>query len=140
MLGSLNGNFESAFKKLATLHAKQDFSFAIITGNLFGVEKDEDSLSRLLNGQISVPLSTYFTVGTNPLPEQVIELVEKGEDVCPALIMPCLMKRGLALCLSANRSYPSRFARTFTFSGNAVSQRPQTAFVLWHSAASSTKP
>ncbi|EMR69953.1 putative cwfj domain-containing protein [Eutypa lata UCREL1] len=85
VLGSLNGNFESAFKKLATLHAKQNFSFAIITGNLFSVDQDKDALSRLLSGQINVPLTTYFTVGTIPLPEQVIELVEKDEDVCENL-------------------------------------------------------
>ncbi|RYP03988.1 hypothetical protein DL764_004759 [Monosporascus ibericus] len=85
VLGSLNGNFESAFKKLAPLHAKQHFSFAIVTGNLFSAEQDADSLSRLLNGQVNVPLSTYFTVGTNPLPEQVMERVEKGEDVCENL-------------------------------------------------------
>lgn len=85
MLGSLNGNFESAFKKLATLHAKQNFTFAIITGNLFSAEQDKDALSRLLSGQVNVPLSTYFTVGTNPLPEQVIELVEKDEDVSSGL-------------------------------------------------------
>lgn len=88
MLGSLKGNFESAFKKLATLQAKQNFSFAIITGNLFGVDQDKDAVARLLSGQINVPLSTYFTVGTNPLPEEVIKLVEKGEDVCSCLLFP----------------------------------------------------
>ena len=87
MLGSLNGNFESAFKKLAALQAKQSFSFAIITGNLFGVDQDKEAASRLLSGQIAVPLSTYFTVGTNPLPEEVIERVEKDEDVRSYL--PC---------------------------------------------------
>lgn len=91
MLGSLNGNFESAFKKLATLHAKQNFSFAIITGNLFSVDQDKDALSRLLSGQINVPLTTYFTVGTIPLPEQVIELVEKDEDVCLTHTIICLL-------------------------------------------------
>ena len=75
MLGSLNGNFEPAFKKLAALQAKQNFSFAIITGNLFGVEQDKEAVSRLLSGKINVPLSTYFTVGTNPLPEEVVNLV-----------------------------------------------------------------
>ena len=86
MLGSLNGAFESAFKKLAALQAKQNFSFAIITGNLFGVDQDKEAVvSRLLSGQISVPLSTYFTVGTNPLPQEVIERIEKDEDVCSCL-------------------------------------------------------
>jgi hypothetical protein len=81
VLGSLNGNFEPAFKKLAALHAKQSFSFAIVTGDLFGADQDDDALTRLLAGQVSVPLSTYFTVGTIPLPKRVIERVKDGEDV-----------------------------------------------------------
>ncbi|XXG95008.1 hypothetical protein Hte_001268 [Hypoxylon texense] len=85
VLGSVNGKLEPAFKKLATLHQKQNFSFAILTGDLFSAEQDQDSLSQLLDGKINVPLSTYFTVGTNPLPEQVIERVEKGDDVCENL-------------------------------------------------------
>ena len=97
MLGGLNGNFESAFKKLATLQAKQNFSFAIITGNLFGIDQDKDEVTRLLSGQINVPLSTYFTVGTNPLPEEVVKLVEKGEDVCSYLLLLLLL---LSCCCS----------------------------------------
>jgi hypothetical protein len=81
VLGSLNGKLESAFQKLATLQSKNNFSFAIITGNLFGPDEDESTVSRLLNGDVTVPLSTYFTVGTTPLPPQVIERVEKDEDV-----------------------------------------------------------
>ncbi|KAI0854163.1 CwfJ C-terminus 1-domain-containing protein-like protein [Daldinia vernicosa] len=85
VLGSINGKFESVFQKLATLHQKQNFSFAIITGNLFSADQDDDTISRLLNGEIQVPLSTYFTIGTTPLPSQVVERVEKGEDVCENL-------------------------------------------------------
>ncbi|KAI0173357.1 CwfJ C-terminus 1-domain-containing protein-like protein [Hypoxylon sp. FL1284] len=82
VLGSVNGKLETTFQKIATLHQKQSFTFAIVTGNLFSVDQDQESLSQLLNGKIQVPLSTYFTVGTNPLPEQVVERVDKGEDVC----------------------------------------------------------
>ncbi|KAI2472390.1 CwfJ C-terminus 1-domain-containing protein-like protein [Annulohypoxylon bovei var. microspora] len=85
VLGSVNGKLESAFQKLATLHHKQNFAFAIVTGDLFTFDQDEDTLSRLLNGEIQVPISTYFTIGTIPLPERVIERVEKGEDVCENL-------------------------------------------------------
>ncbi|KAI1204246.1 CwfJ C-terminus 2-domain-containing protein-like protein [Annulohypoxylon truncatum] len=85
VLGSVNGKFESAFQKLATLHQKQNFAFAIITGDLFTFDQDEDSLSRLLNGEIQIPISTYFTIGTIPLPDRVVERVEKGEDVCENL-------------------------------------------------------
>lgn len=81
VLGNLNGKLESAFQKLATLQSKNNFAFAIITGNLFGADEDESTVSRLLNGDITVPLSTYFTVGTTPLPSRVIERIEKDEDV-----------------------------------------------------------
>ncbi|KAI0125853.1 CwfJ C-terminus 1-domain-containing protein-like protein [Xylariales sp. AK1849] len=85
VLGSLNGKLESAFQKLTTLHAKNSFSLAIITGNLFGDGEDESTVLRLLNGEIRVPLSTYFTVGTSPLPPQVVERIEKDEDICENL-------------------------------------------------------
>ncbi|KAI8958949.1 CwfJ C-terminus 1-domain-containing protein-like protein [Daldinia sp. FL1419] len=85
VLGSVNGKFESVFQKLATLHQKQNFSFAIITGNLFSVDQDDDTISRLLNDEIRVPISTYFTVGTTSLPNRIVERVEKGEDVCENL-------------------------------------------------------
>ncbi|KAI1409028.1 CwfJ C-terminus 1-domain-containing protein-like protein [Hypoxylon sp. FL1857] len=85
VLGNVNGKLESAFQKLATLHQKQNFAFAIVTGDLFGLDQDDETISRLLNGDIQVPLSTYFTVGTIALPERVVERVEKGEDVCENL-------------------------------------------------------
>lgn len=87
MLGSTNGKLESAFKKLTALHQKQNFSFAIVIGNLFAAEEEDDTITRLLSGNIHVPLSTYFTAGTTPLPARVVELIEKGEDVCgPSLL------------------------------------------------------
>ncbi|KAH6660647.1 CwfJ C-terminus 1-domain-containing protein-like protein [Truncatella angustata] len=85
VLGSLNGKLEPAFQKLATLHAKNNFSFALVTGDLFGSGDDGALVTRLLNGEIKVPLTTYFTVGTGPLPAQVIERIEKDEDICENL-------------------------------------------------------
>ncbi|KAI1078245.1 CwfJ C-terminus 1-domain-containing protein-like protein [Whalleya microplaca] len=85
VLGSTNGKLESAFKKLTALHQKQNFSFAIVVGNLFAADEDDDTITRLLSGSIHVPLSTYFTAGTTPLPARVVELIEKGEDVCENL-------------------------------------------------------
>ncbi|KAH7027310.1 CwfJ C-terminus 1-domain-containing protein-like protein [Microdochium trichocladiopsis] len=85
VLGSLNGSFETAFKKLAALHAKQDFAFAIITGNLFSLEQDDEALTRLLQGQVTVPLTTYFTVGTSPLPQRVLDRLQGDEDICENL-------------------------------------------------------
>jgi hypothetical protein len=62
-----------------TLHTKNNFSLAIVTGNLFA--EDNDAVSDLLAGRIAIPLPTYFTVGTNPLPQRIIEKIEKDEDV-----------------------------------------------------------
>ncbi|KAI1338611.1 CwfJ C-terminus 2-domain-containing protein-like protein [Xylariaceae sp. FL0016] len=85
VLGSLNGKLESAFQKLATLHQKQNFAFAIIAGDVFEAGQDAASTAKLLQGEINVPLSTYFTVGSKPLPDSVVERLEKGEDICENL-------------------------------------------------------
>ena len=66
---------------LETLHKKQNFAFAIVTSNLFAAGQDDEALHELLNGTIRVPLTTYFTVGTTPLPQSVVERIEKDEDV-----------------------------------------------------------
>ncbi|KAI8631978.1 CwfJ C-terminus 1-domain-containing protein-like protein [Xylariaceae sp. FL1651] len=85
VLGSLDGKLEEAFAKLETVHKKQSFSFAIITGNLFAADQDDELINRLLNGAINVPLSTYFTVGTTPLPQPIVERIEREEDICDNL-------------------------------------------------------
>ena len=69
------------FTKLSTLQAKQNFSIALVTGNLFA--EDDETVADLLAGKISIPLPTYFTVGTTPLPQSIIERIEKDEDVGP---------------------------------------------------------
>lgn len=80
---------ESAFKKLATLHAKNNFSCAIATGNLFGPDEDVDGtdaqVTKLLAGEIAIPVSTYFTVGTRPLPPRIVAKIEQDEDICENL-------------------------------------------------------
>lgn len=89
ILGSLNGNLEPALKKLATLHSKNDFSLAILTGNVFApttdASEDDESITSLLNGTLEVPLPTYFTVGNHPLPPRIAAKVEADEDICPNL-------------------------------------------------------
>lgn len=74
---------------------KQNFSFAIIVGNLFGdcsTETELEEISALLQGTINVPLPTYFTIGDRPLPTRIVEKIEADEDVCPNLYF--LGKRG----------------------------------------------
>ncbi|KAI0200265.1 CwfJ C-terminus 1-domain-containing protein-like protein [Astrocystis sublimbata] len=85
VLGAPEGKLQEVFTKLDTLQKKQNFSFAIVTGNLFAADQDEGTLNQLLNGTIRVPLTTYFTVGTTPLPRAVVERIEKDEDICENL-------------------------------------------------------
>ncbi|CAJ2501388.1 Uu.00g042410.m01.CDS01 [Anthostomella pinea] len=85
VFGSLNGKLESAFQKLAKLNEKQNFAFAIVACNLLDVDQDAQTISRLLGGEINVPISTYFTVGTNPLPDPIVKRIEQGEDICENL-------------------------------------------------------
>ena len=65
--------------KLSTLHSKNNFSFAIVAGDLFN--EDDDAVADLLAENISIPLPTYFTVGVKPLPQRVIDRLSKDEDV-----------------------------------------------------------
>lgn len=74
------------FTKISTLHAKNSFTLAIVAGNLFA--EDDDTVGELLNGAIQVPLPTYFTVGTTPLPPRIIEKIEKDEEVQIAGTIP----------------------------------------------------
>ncbi|KAI1426595.1 CwfJ C-terminus 2-domain-containing protein-like protein [Xylaria sp. FL1777] len=85
VLGSVYGKLQEAFTKLEALHKKQNFSFAIVTGNLFDVDQDDETVHKLLDGTIRVPLSTYFTIGTTPLPQAVVERIQKDEDICENL-------------------------------------------------------
>ncbi|ERS98955.1 CwfJ domain protein [Sporothrix schenckii 1099-18] len=93
VLGSVNGQFAAAFKKLGALHAKNQFACCIATGNLFGEDDDDDELAQLLAGQIEVPVTTYFTVGTRPFPARIASRLEaaaqsddgEGNEICPNL-------------------------------------------------------
>ncbi|KAL1842083.1 hypothetical protein VTJ49DRAFT_6065 [Mycothermus thermophilus] len=85
VFGSVNGQLRAAFSKLSALHAKNGFSFAIVTGNLFGESQDDEQLADLLGGRIDIPCPTYFTVGTTPLPSLVVEKIDKDEEVAPNL-------------------------------------------------------
>ncbi|KAK0392686.1 hypothetical protein NLU13_2181 [Sarocladium strictum] len=85
VLGSLNGQLETPLKKLATLQAKNNFALAILVGDVFSASTDDATIDSLLNGAIEVPLPTYFTVGTHPLPPRIAEKVEANEEVCPNL-------------------------------------------------------
>jgi diadenosine tetraphosphate (Ap4A) HIT family hydrolase len=85
VLGDLNGQFPAVFEKLAALHTKQNFAFAIIAGNLFAspsdaTVEDEANVQSLINGTIQVPFSTYFALSSNALPQPVIEKLQTSDD------------------------------------------------------------
>jgi len=84
VLGDVNGQLQPVFTKLATLHAKNSFSLAIVAGNLFS--DDDDTVSDLLAERITIPLPTYFTVGMSPLPDRIVQKLEKDEEVRIKLI------------------------------------------------------
>ncbi|EEY18923.1 cwfJ domain-containing protein [Verticillium alfalfae VaMs.102] len=84
VFGALNGALKPAFTKAATLHSKNKFDFAIISGNLFA-ESDDETAASLLNGEIAVPLPTYFTVGTSALPAAIVAKIEANEEICENL-------------------------------------------------------
>ncbi|KAL5334241.1 CwfJ C-terminus 2-domain-containing protein-like protein [Aspergillus crustosus] len=95
VVGNVNCELQDVFTKLAKLHVKQSFSFAIIAGDLFdecSTEHKIQQLTSLLQGTIAVPLPTYFTLGSKPLPARVIEQLEANDEVCPNLYF--LGKRG----------------------------------------------
>ena len=85
------GKFEACFAKLSALHSKTQFSFAIVVGNLFAdpdetTNEDVDHVAKLVDGQIHVPLPTYFALGSFPLPDKVIfKLKATDGEVCPNL-------------------------------------------------------
>ncbi|KHJ35327.1 putative cwfj domain-containing protein [Erysiphe necator] len=83
LLGHVNGQFQQVFGKLSDLHAKNNFNFAIVTGNLFS--DDPNSINDLISGNITVPLCTYFTLGDIPFPKLVINKLEKNDEIVPNL-------------------------------------------------------
>ena len=48
--------------------------------------EEDETVSALLDGKITVPLPTYFTLGRRPLPEKVMQQLEASNgEVCPNL-------------------------------------------------------
>ncbi|MCJ1317375.1 hypothetical protein MMC15_002698 [Xylographa vitiligo] len=91
IVGSIAGQLFPIFEKISKLHTKNSFSLAIVAGDLFAdpetaSPEDEETVSSLLVGKISIPLPTYFTIGNHALPQTIINHLEKGTgEVCPNL-------------------------------------------------------
>ena len=85
VIGDVNGHFPAVLRKLATLHAKQNFALVIIAGNLFAspsdsTEEDEKNVRSLIHGSIDVPVPTYFALGSNAFPKEVVEKLSSSDD------------------------------------------------------------
>lgn len=88
VVGSVRGRFQKAFEKISKLQAKQNFALAIVVGDLFDPESDDSNageVEALINGHISIPLPTYFTVGDSPFPESVRAKLETEDEICENL-------------------------------------------------------
>lgn len=89
--GAIKGQFTSVFEKLSKLHSKNLFSLGIILGDLFAnpaesSPEDDEAVTALLNGNITIPFPIYFTLGNHPLPQKIIEKLERSDgEVCPNL-------------------------------------------------------
>ncbi|KAL1384980.1 CwfJ C-terminus 1-domain-containing protein-like protein [Phyllosticta capitalensis] len=98
VVGGVNGQYLDVFKKVAGLHAKNSFAFAIVVGDLFkdpasSTEEDEKNIEELISGKIEVALPTYFSLGSKPLPTKVAEKLEASAgELCSNLYF--LGKRG----------------------------------------------
>lgn len=86
----MDGQIAAVFSKLSALHAKNQFGFAIVVGELFAPASadspENDELQQLLDGKIEVPLPTYFALGKRLLPDRVVEkLRENSGELCSNL-------------------------------------------------------
>ena len=91
VIGTVDGRIDLVFEKLTKLQTKNAFSFAIVIGDLFGdpsttSSDDEKVLSDLLQGMLSVPLPTYFTVGKHAFPHQIQQQLDQNNgELCTNL-------------------------------------------------------
>ncbi|KAM0719088.1 hypothetical protein Q7P37_004993 [Cladosporium fusiforme] len=90
--GDINGKLSEFFSKLSNLQSRQQFAFALIAGNLFAdpdsiTSEEAEDLAKLINGEIEVPVSTYFSIGKRALPQTVIEKLNSSDgELCTNLI------------------------------------------------------
>ncbi|KAF1930320.1 uncharacterized protein M421DRAFT_3398 [Didymella exigua CBS 183.55] len=85
VIGDVDGQFKAVFQKVNALHAKNNFAFALIVGNLFAsTESSSDVTGRdvqsLIDGKIEVALPTYFALGGRALPPAAVEKLQSSDD------------------------------------------------------------
>lgn len=90
-MGDVNGQFLAVFQKIGALHSKNSFSFALFVGNLFAspesaTDEDSSNIQKLIDGEIRIPLPTYFVLGTQELPNLVIKKLDESDgELCENL-------------------------------------------------------
>ncbi|KAI8939034.1 hypothetical protein NX059_004874 [Plenodomus lindquistii] len=85
VIGGVHGQFKTVFQKVGALHAKNNFAFAIIVGDLFAdpaatTETEDADVQSLVDGQIDIALPTYFALGSQPLPSAIVQKLESSND------------------------------------------------------------
>ncbi|KZM25284.1 uncharacterized protein EKO05_0000595 [Ascochyta rabiei] len=85
VIGDVDGQFQPVFQKVNALHAKNNFAFALIVGNLFNSTQSssdvaEPSVQSLVDGTIEVALPTYFVLGSHALPPAVVQKLQSSDD------------------------------------------------------------
>ncbi|KAG0171603.1 hypothetical protein DFQ29_008756 [Apophysomyces sp. BC1021] len=85
--GSVHGKFSEFFAKAQSIHEKHGpFDALLCTGDFFGKDSSESEINDLVNGKIDVPLTTYFIIGHNPIPEAIQKHIESTDgEVCSNL-------------------------------------------------------
>ncbi|KAF8743505.1 Zinc knuckle, partial [Rhizoctonia solani] len=92
VVGSAFGSVSSLFEKVSAIDKKHGkFSVLLCTGDFFSgpvsLEGAPDEVSLLLDGKITVPMTTYITQGEYKLPPKVLaKVAETGGEICPNVI------------------------------------------------------
>lgn len=77
VVGAQPNSLASTIKKVSTIHGKSGpFDCCLLLGDV--CSKQDETLDQVLNGSVPVPLPCYFTMGSQPLPENVIEKAEQS--------------------------------------------------------------
>jgi hypothetical protein len=96
VIGALHGRFTELFTKLATLHSKNNFTFALLLGDVFDDPSPASSpdINRLVDGKILIPCPTYFTLGHRELPPKIASrITSNAGEICENLFF--LGKKGV---------------------------------------------
>lgn len=84
VLGPVNGRFQELVAKVSAIQSKHGpFTALFVVGDLFHPDPTEGVLqqqSDLLDGKLSLPIATYFYLGTSSLPSQIAEKVEEARN------------------------------------------------------------